>query len=61
MSSPPAILFRLNTSRARRFMRFRATALPSFRDAATPNRLAAPPFETTNNAMYFPWSRRPES
>ena len=54
MSIPSAILFRLNNSRVSRFMRFLTTALPSFREAATPSRLTVPPFEMTNNAMYFP-------
>jgi hypothetical protein len=44
-------LFRLKTSRARRFARLRSIAGPSLRVAATPRRATGPPFGTTNTVM----------
>jgi hypothetical protein len=60
MTSRPAggFCFR-NNSRARRLARFRTTAEPSFRVAATPRRHRLPPFGATNRVMNRPDNRRP--
>lgn len=57
MSSPGCVskndlpLLRLNSSRARRFARFRTTAEPNFRVAAMPNRGEKPLLGTTKTVM----------
>jgi hypothetical protein len=51
VSRAGAILWRLNNSLVKRFARFRLTADPSFRLAATPNRDRERVFETRKTVM----------
>jgi hypothetical protein len=60
MTSSPACGFSFrNSSRARRLARFRTTAEPSFRVAATPNRHRLLLLDATNRVMNRPRNRKP--
>ena len=59
MSRPAGCCLRLNSSRARRFARFRTTADPSLRVAATPSLVVVVLLATTKTVMKRPARRRP--
>ena len=59
VSKTGAVLWHLNSSRARRFTRFRRTAAPNLRLAATPNRGCVQEFGTTMTVMNRALTRVP--